>query len=787
MKSNIRPFRTPLGGMRNLARAWAVSLLFGALFPVLTGANPVAPTNIPLPDIPVIEFRGENMTEGVIAQASKVVLVASPMRAGGKALEVTFDSKATNSGVTIKHAQPWDWSAQGECHLSFDVTNTGDHSVDLHLTVTDQSGRFVTRRASIPAGQHPLTCIFVLRGRELEIESGQADNPPAWSTLATLLIGKKGAAKVLDVGRIVSIRLHTAIMAHDKRLVFENFRVRPNPEQDPEWLVAIADEFGQNAKVEFPHKVHSLAELKQHADAELAELAKSKPMADRSRFGGWKNGPRLKATGFFRTEKVKGRWALVDPEGYLYFALGIANVRMANTATVTGVDFREPTVRVIDPEDVTPEDSKGFLQMSAEARRTRFIASELRHKMFTWLPAYDDPLADHYSYERTVHSGAIPHGESFSYYQANVERRYGRTSPGSFLDKWREVTVDRMLDWGFPCLGNWADPKFYHMDRIPYFANGWIIGNFKTVSSGLWKPMPDPFDPEFVRRAKLTTQAVATEVRNSPWCVGVFVDNEKSWGQTGSFESQYAIVISALTLEAAASPTKAEFVRILREKHETIAALNQAWETAFESWDALAKRVTVKARNEAVRSDFAAMSLAYASEYFRVVRDALREVLPNHLYMGVRMAGWGMTPEVVAAAKKYTDVVSYNHYKEGFRHTDWTFLKEVDMPSIIGEFHMGATADSGMFHPGLIPAADQSDRARMFKEFVEGVMDNPYFVGAHWFQYTDSPLTGRSYDGENYNIGFVSNTDIPYPEMVKAAKELNRGLYPRRYGNQKSR
>jgi hypothetical protein len=31
------------------------------------------------------------------------------------------------------------------------------------------------------------------------------------------------------------------------------------------------------------------------------------------------------------------------------------------------------------------------------------------------------------------------------------------------------------------------------------------------------------------------------------------------------------------------------------------------------------------------------------------------------------------------------------------------------------------------------------------------VMDHPSFVGAHWFQYTDQPLTGRTLDGENYN------------------------------------
>ena len=737
------------------------------------------------PSVPVIVFYGNELPSSVLVEESRVAVVPSPMRDSGKAVEVKFDPVSNKSGISIKPDQPWDWSALGDCHLEFDVVNPGDYSVALIAVVGDASGATSTRRINIPVSRESITCFFVITGPELDVESGIANNPPAWETQDSQFIGGKNKLSPLDPSKIAWIDLYTAVAAHDRRLIFDNFRVVQNPGFDPDFLVGICDEFGQNAKREFPIKIQSAEELKARADAERAELAESKPMADRSKYGGWKNGPQLEATGYFRTEKVNGKWWLVDPEGYLYFANGLANVRMANTPTMTGVDFREPTVRYVDPEDVTPEDSKGFLQTSAEARKTRFIASGLRHRMFTWLPAYDDPLADHYSYERSVHRGPVPHGESFSFYQANLERRYGETSPGSYLTVWRDVTVDRMLDWGFTCMGNWADPMFYHVDKIPYFANGWIIGNFKTVATGAWAPMPDPFDPEFVRRAKLTMNVVGEEVKGSPWCVGVFVDNEKSWGRTGSFESQYTIVISAMKLDAAESPTKAAFVRILQEKYTTIESLNQAWETTLASWEELAQGVSIESRSDAVKADYSELSLAYASEYFRVVRDALRDVLPNHLYMGVRMAGWGMTPEVVAAARKYTDVVSYNHYKEAFRDDQWSFLADVDMPSIIGEFHMGATSDSGMFHPGLVYAADQQDRARMFKEYVEAVADNPYFVGAHWFQYTDSPLTGRTHDGEAYNIGFVSNTDIPYPEMVEAAKALNRDLYPRRYGSEK--
>jgi len=45
-----------------------------------------------------------------------------------------------------------------------------------------------------------------------------------------------------------------------------------------------------------------------------------------SRYGGWLER-RAAATGFFRTEKINGRWWLVDPEGYLFISVGLCSVR----------------------------------------------------------------------------------------------------------------------------------------------------------------------------------------------------------------------------------------------------------------------------------------------------------------------------------------------------------------------------------------------------------------------------------------------------------------------------
>ena len=67
----------------------------------------------------------------------------------------------------------------------------------------------------------------------------------------------------------------------------------------------------------------------------------------------------------------------------------------------------------------------GIVYIPNEIKDKRYVISKARHDMFQWLPSYDDELAEHYSYRRSTHKGPIPHGETFSFYRANLERRYG--------------------------------------------------------------------------------------------------------------------------------------------------------------------------------------------------------------------------------------------------------------------------------------------------------------------------------------------------------------------------
>lgn len=236
---------------------------------------------------------------------------------------------------------------------------------------------------------------------------------------------------------------------------------------------------------------------------------------------------------------------------------------------------------------------------------------------------------------------------------------------------------------------------------------------------------------------------------------GVFLDNEQSFGRSDGGEGQYGIIINTLKLDAKKVYAKAAFTEIVKKKYETIEALQQ-------------------------KQDYSELLYAYGDQYFGTVKRALRSVLPHYLYLGSRFPGWGRPIEIVKSGAKYMDVITYNTYDEGLVPSEWAFMEEVDAPALVGEFTFGAT-DAGHVHGGLSLAANQEDRGLKLKNYIYSIADNPYFVGAHLFQYSDSPIAGRAYDGENYNNGFVSVTDIPYMSMVAAAKEMHQNMYKRRY------
>lgn len=277
----------------------------------------------------------------------------------------------------------------------------------------------------------------------------------------------------------------------------------------------------------------------------------------------------------------------------------------------------------------------------------------------------------------------------------------------------------------------------------------------------------DVYDPSFMENVEPSIDHVTKKYGNNPFCIGYFVDNELAWEG----------IVDGVLAANETQPAREALLQLLRMRYDTLEALNQAWETTFDAWESVRRPETMNAKSNSDLDDFLYF---FAHRYFLTIRSALKKNAPNQLYLGCRFAS---APEqVVRACADVADIVSFNLYYPVIPADNWAGAKALNKPILIGEFHFGAL-DRGMFHTGLVSTQNQEERAAHYYAYVKSVIEHPGFVGAHWFQYIDEPITGRWFDGENYNIGFLDVTDTPYPELVKAARDIHEKAYSLRYGD----
>jgi len=679
----------------------------------------------------ITSFESSEDTQKLKLTNARVSLTTEHVTDGKSALEVEFIRFGTVSIELSSGTPPWDWRSFGA--IAFDVANPADQEISVGLQLKDAGPGAHQVSGHGNVAPHDTVSYYYPIGSSSSLEHGMRGGPPMVPGV-TPFSGISGSDSRLDERQITAFAISFHYPAGVTKAIIDNVRLLPPFHYD-----AIVDPLGQYTRADWPGKVANAQGLLAQKQQEEGEIKAHPTVADRDRYGGWASGPKVAATGFFGTVKREGKWWLVDPDGHVFFSLGI------------------------DVIDARPNgDSFTFV----EGRKT----------MFTWLPSSDDRLNKYYGHEDHAAYGPIKKGQTYSFYLANLHRKYGP----DWQEAWRTSALDRLRAWGFNTIGNWSDPALYAYQKVPYTATIEIQGNYAHISSGIdyWGKMHDPFDPAFARAVDRSVQEGTQKYRDDPWCIGYFVDNEISWGGNANDKEHYGLVYGTLS-GGQDSPAKQAFVAQLKLRYSSVERLNQAWGTTFTSWPALLEQPYHAPSSLAapMRDDFTKFLTAFADQYFKTIREALRKYDAHHLYLGCRFA-W-RTPEAVNAAARYADVVSFNIYRSHLDPEEWGFATSLNKPCIIGEFHFGAV-DRGMFHTGLVATPNQQARAAMYKQYIESVEDNRAFVGCHWFQYYDEPLTGRAYDGENYNIGFISVTDTPYPEMVKGAKAVQSELYARR-------
>ncbi len=633
-------------------------------------------------------------------------------------LEVTMGYSNKENGVKIKRKNNNDWNLEEWNLVKADITNTSQNEIQVELFVGDDPDLLTSWY---------LSNYIDLKPNETKTLTVELTWFPFIFDPQPNIVAMRGVPgkKKTDQSKIDLLTFGLRYGKEQTTFLVDNIRAERKLEVrefDENEFFPFVDEFGQYKHRNWKEKVHSKADLKNQAKQETIELANN-PLTDRNKYGGWKNGPQLKATGFFRTEKIDGQWWMVDPEGRLFWTSGVNCVN--NNSYRTGTSHRE--------------------------------------HYFEKLPQKNSPFYSTQNWStHGFYKDKIPY-TSFSFFSQNLSFKYGE----NWLDDFRNTTIDRFKHWGINTIGFVSDQGLIEKKKLPYTGSVWIRNTPKIEGSdGYWGPFHDVFDANFRLAVRNSVQKQKLGA-NDPWCIGFFVDNELSWGNSGS------LAIGALKSEAT-QPAKIEFINDLKSKYNSVDALNKSWDSNYKSWNDLLQNKNPKISNS--HPDALAFYAKLADTYFKTINEELKAVAPNNNYLGCRFA-WGNNKYVMTAASKYMDIISFNKYEYSIHHV--TLPKGIDKPIMIGEFHYGSL-DQGGLHVGVRGATSQADRGQKYQDYIRSGLGNPLVVGAHWFQYIDQPITGRG-DGENYNVGLVDVCDRPFYPLTNKIKETNTNLYEYRF------
>jgi len=513
------------------------------------------------------------------------------------------------------------------------------------------------------------------------------------------------------------------------------------------------DTFGQYRHLTWTDKIASEADLVARFAAEQTEISRLQPTGV-SQYGGWKNGPKLEATGYFRTAKLDGKWWLVDPDGYLFHSTGLTTVSSVLRTDVSGV----PALRT------GISNRENFFEGLPTAGTAPWTLGLIANETAT--VASGD------------YTGQKPLAANF--FAINAQRQFGSASAEALRTATSTLAFNRMRSWGFNTIGAWSDTDLFNRTgRWPYThmlqpTHPGLINGSTTYL--------DYFKDAWVTNLRARLNEEVGKTIGDRWNLGYYIDNERDWTKSNVSARSLGLWVLAAPSETVERYAKKAFRDQLQAKYGTIAALNTQWGVSYASWDDVLTRRDVAPAAAGSDADMAAFEVSYAETYFSKCRQVMREIAPQHLYLGCRFT-LGARPPVLEVAARYCDVLTMNCYSNTVRLLAG-MEDDADVPVMSTEFYFYAH-DTGLFADAVGGSAGrdtQAQREAAMKTYFNSSITHPRYVGAHWFQYFDYPPSGRlNSRNMNSNIGFVGITNVPYSGMVTAAREATYAMYRTRF------
>ncbi len=488
--------------------------------------------------------------------------------------------------------------------------------------------------------------------------------------------------------------------------------------------VTLVDEFGQTKILDWPDKVKSLDELKADAKNEADYYASFHPPTFDSYGGLPGSGAKLglQKTGFFHVEKKGEQWWLVDPEGNLFFHLGVC-------CFAPGDDYT-----------------------TVEGRRSAY----------DWLP----PLESEFKTAFRPESG----DKVFSFHTANMIRKTGKPY---VPEEFTATMIDRVRKWGFNSIGAFSPihARVYQDRNFPYVCNlpldAWA-GKIKPIPgvAGAW----DPFDPAMIAQVQANFAKSLPPRADEPLVIGYFLSNEPL------YEDLPKVIPG---LKGSTWACKRELVRMLEEKYQTIAAFQKAWDSTAASFADL-NDTALAVTTQAASDDLHQFTGRFFEAYYKLIAETFHQHDSHHMLIGSRLQpGTINSEQLCRTAGKYLDIMSLNYYTDA---VDKDFLNRIygwtGRPMFLSEFYWSANKESGL--AGGREASTQLERGLAYRNYVEQTASLGYIVGIEWFTLIDQAATGRWFSGmvgERANSGLFSVTDRPWKPMVAEMSKTNDAIY----------
>lgn len=498
----------------------------------------------------------------------------------------------------------------------------------------------------------------------------------------------------------------------------------------------LVDRFGQRIAGEWEQKIHSEPELiaKLQAEYSRAKESASYPTGW-SKWGGWLN-KRFDATGYFHlTHDGNRRW-LVDPDGYAFFSNGICYGERAGVFTFT----------------------------------------DEYANLYEWLPDETGEFADAWSTAANIPQYVVRNGRDgadqrrmFNFTRANLIRAFG----SRWHEAYTQITSARLRRMGFNTIGigtnDYYDERtteFLKNAKIPYVVT---FRDFPQTTERIFRDFPDVFGTEYQTRCREFASRALKGYADDPYMIGYFVTNEPEW-----LFADKVNLAERLAEADGCNASKAKLIEYLTEKYKTVACLNAAWNTSFDSFDALYHKPEGLPTNDECTADLKAFEQILIEAYGRIVSEALHEIDPHHLNLGMRYAY--TTSKILGYNLDYFDIFSVNCYSSSPKRSTDRIAESSDKPVMIGEWHFGAK-EAGLPAYGLRYVNTQAERRDACRYYAETATTCKNLVGIHYFEYNDHPYFGR-FDGECYSIGLVDVCQSEYREVCDMFADFAKHMYP---------